>query len=265
MEKQLVSVDLRSDFGFFKKPEINAGVSFTYNFVHKPALLGVFGAIAGLGGFYDHYIFKKTKRPQYYEEFKKLKISIAPLGVNEVNRKHFITYTNTVGYANDDGNLILKEQTLVKPNFRIYIMSDKASESERILLNNLKNVEAVYIPYMGKNEYPAYWTNYTEYDIANHIEPPKDNYRIVSLFIKPPESTIKEAVKKQSFSFLNLKAAQNSETRVYFERLPLEYNEQSNNYVLREFVYSTMMFSDKFDPGGLIRVSAIGEEYIQLF
>ena len=35
---------------FFKKPEVNTYVYFTYGNIHKVALLGIFGAILGYGG-----------------------------------------------------------------------------------------------------------------------------------------------------------------------------------------------------------------------
>ena len=35
---------------FFKKPEVNSYVYFTYGNIHKIALLGIFGAILGYGG-----------------------------------------------------------------------------------------------------------------------------------------------------------------------------------------------------------------------
>ena len=36
---------------FFKKPEVNSYVYFTYGNIHKVALLGIFGAILGYGGY----------------------------------------------------------------------------------------------------------------------------------------------------------------------------------------------------------------------
>lgn len=52
---KLVSFDLKADFGFFKKPDIN-DIYLTYNMLHKPALLGILGAIVGLQGFQENSI-----------------------------------------------------------------------------------------------------------------------------------------------------------------------------------------------------------------
>ena len=43
--QRLISFDIQADFGFFKKPDYNDGVLLTYNMLHKPALLGILGAI----------------------------------------------------------------------------------------------------------------------------------------------------------------------------------------------------------------------------
>ena len=45
---KLISFDLCADMGFLKKPDINEKIYLTYNMLHKPALLGILGAIIGL-------------------------------------------------------------------------------------------------------------------------------------------------------------------------------------------------------------------------
>ena len=48
--QKLISFDLKAEFGFFKKPDIN-DIYLTYNMLHKPALLGILGAVIGLQGY----------------------------------------------------------------------------------------------------------------------------------------------------------------------------------------------------------------------
>ena len=60
--QRLISFDIQADFGFFKKPDYNDGVLLTYNMLHKPALLGILGAIIGLRGYR-----KKGEWPEYYQ------------------------------------------------------------------------------------------------------------------------------------------------------------------------------------------------------
>ena len=50
---KLISVDFYADFGFLKKPDTNNPMYFSFNMLHKPALLGILGAIIGERGFYD--------------------------------------------------------------------------------------------------------------------------------------------------------------------------------------------------------------------
>jgi len=46
----LISFDVAGDFGFFRKPDTNDGIQLSYNLIHKPSVLGILGAIAGLAG-----------------------------------------------------------------------------------------------------------------------------------------------------------------------------------------------------------------------
>ena len=70
--QRLISFDIQADFGFFKKPDYNDGVLLTYNMLHKPALLGILGAIIGLRGYR-----KKGEWPEYYQRLAAL--LVAPL------------------------------------------------------------------------------------------------------------------------------------------------------------------------------------------
>ena len=47
---------------FFKKPEVNSYYYFTYGNIHKVALLGIFGAILGYGGYTQMQGFVKDKK-----------------------------------------------------------------------------------------------------------------------------------------------------------------------------------------------------------
>ena len=117
--QRLISFDIQADFGFFKKPDYNDGVLLTYNMLHKPALLGILGAIIGLRGYR-----KKGEWPEYYQRLAALPVGIEPLeGRHEKGnfQKTIVKYTNTVGYANQDGNLLVEESMLpiwVKMNIR---------------------------------------------------------------------------------------------------------------------------------------------------
>ena len=72
--QRLISFDLQADFGFFKKPDYNDGMLLTYNMLHKPALLGLLGAVIGLQGYR-----KKGELPEYYQHLEELSVGIEPL------------------------------------------------------------------------------------------------------------------------------------------------------------------------------------------
>ena len=75
---------------FFKKPDVNSILYYSYGNIHKVALLGLFGAILGYDGynkmkFHNQNIKnKKNKKeegiiyPEFYDKLKDIKISISP-------------------------------------------------------------------------------------------------------------------------------------------------------------------------------------------
>lgn len=165
-----LSFEISGKSAIFKKPEVNSYTYFTYNNIHKPALLGILGAIIGLGGynkFYDENIEnKKNKKPlndgfpEYYEKLKDLKISIIPKNGKEPNTGYFTkkiqTFNNSVGYASKElgGNLVVREQWLENPKWQILILDNNTKIYEKIK-EYLLGKKAVFIPYLGKNDHPA--------------------------------------------------------------------------------------------------------------
>ena len=153
--QRLISFDIQADFGFFKKPDYNDGVLLTYNMLHKPALLGILGAIIGLRGYR-----KKGEWPEYYQRLAALPVGIEPLeGRHEKGnfQKTIVKYTNTVGYANQDGNLLVEESMLIRPAYRCYLLLSEEHPDHRKLYEYIREGWAEYIPYLGKNEYPAWF------------------------------------------------------------------------------------------------------------
>ena len=170
-----ISFELSGKTAFFKKPDVNVYSYFTYNNIHKPVLLGLLGAILGLGG--HNQLFEKNKKikeynknsekndkqkhedgfPEYYEKLKDLKISIVPMTKSGYFSKKIQVFNNSVGYANKDGNLIVREQWLENPRWQILLLDDNSIEKELFekLEDYLLNSKTEYIPYLGKNDHPA--------------------------------------------------------------------------------------------------------------
>lgn len=159
---------------FFKKPDVNTYYYFTYTSIHKVALLGMFGAILGLGGYNERNNNKEIKKikedfkyPEFYEKLKELKVAIVPTNNIDLQKgqgyitfdgyvnKKVQTFNNSIGYASYEtgGNLIVKEQWLENPVWEIYFKID--SEISEELAKRLINYNFTYMPYLGKNDHYA--------------------------------------------------------------------------------------------------------------
>ncbi|MFQ7001716.1 MAG: type I-B CRISPR-associated protein Cas5b [Clostridium sp.] len=171
--------ELSGKTAFFKKPDMNSYLYFTYGNIHKVALLGIFGAILGYGGYNqmkDGEVF-----PEFYEKLKDVKISIEPKNKKGFINKKVQVFNNSVGYASEElgGNLIVKEQWLENPCWNIYLLID--SEESKKIANSILENKVVYIPYLGKNDHLA---NISDVRLFNNIEEAKDFSKIDSLFLK---------------------------------------------------------------------------------
>lgn len=255
--QKLISFDLKAEMGFFKKPDINSGIYLTYNMLHKPALLGILGAIVGLQGYQE-----SGKFPDYYNKLQHLKVGVCPLESDKGNfTKHIVAYNNGTGFASNEsgGNLIITEQILIKPSYRCYLLLNIENDIEKTLFERISKYEAEYLPYMGKNDFSAWWDNVQEYDFAKFIA--KSDYKIVSIFAKT-EAASNYIVRSMPMFSKEAKLP----VFVYFERLPIGFDEQLKQYNYADFVYSNATFSKDMDmnaAGGFYTLN--NTEIIQLF
>ena len=237
--QKIISFDLMAEMGFFKKPDINDGIYLTYNMLHKPALLGILGAIAGLRGYQ-----KNGEFPEYYTKLKHLKVGIQPLDSDKGNyTKEIVSYNNGTGFASNEagGNLIVTEQILLKPSYRCFLLLDLSNDIERCLFCNLSKQEAVFLPYMGKNDFSAWWVNFKEYDNAREFAFDR-NYKITSVFAKTDAVS---GFVARSMSMFSSEAKEIS--FLYFERLPVCFDEKLCQYDYADFVYSNASFKKEMN------------------
>lgn len=146
---------LKGKTACFRRAEFNSYGYFTYNNIHKPALLGMLGAIVGYGGYAQQR--DEDMYPEYYARLKDLKVSIVPISDNDgVFPKKMQAFNNSVGYASKEegGNLIVREQWLEDPCWDIYIIDD-GSEGYRAVEEHILSSKAEFIPYLGKNDHIA--------------------------------------------------------------------------------------------------------------
>lgn len=240
--------------GFFKKPDINSDIYLTYNMLHKPALLGILGAISGLNGYEKNGVW-----PEYYLKLRGVPVGIQPLNHDKGNyTKAALLYNNSVGYASQEegGNLMIKEQLLIAPSYRCYVLLNPEVAEQSTLIERLINQEADYIPYLGKNEFAAWWDNVTEHKFSTDKDI-KNAFKINTLFIR--NQTISLQKSTGMFNFTNMSA----NDFMYFERLPMGFNESLRQYELAEFVYTTFSLKPDTQINNLYFLKELNH-YVQL-
>jgi len=150
-EGELFSFILSSDFSSFRKFDTAGEYYLTYYLIPRPTVLGIIGSIIG-------FEKSKEKKLSWWEELKDTKIAIEPLNINPI--KEMITYNNHTGaasYDKKDGKiigrtLVIKEQILTNPKYKIYV---ELNEKTRKAFDLLSNNTTLFTPYLGKNEFRA--------------------------------------------------------------------------------------------------------------
>ena len=229
-----VKFTLSGKTAFFKKPEVNSYINFTYGHVHKMSLLGIFGAILGYDGYGQKQWKSKEKCkekkeklveefPEFYERLKDVKVSIVPQNDKGYISKKVQMFNNSVGYASKEqgGNLIVKEQWLEEPKWDIYVLVTNEETEE--LAKQLCEQKCVYMPYLGKNDHPADIKKTRLIDIQ---ESQNEVVVLASLFPKASGEISDE-----------MEPNAHSEFR-YEEKLPVGLDAMTNFYLYDTFVYT---------------------------
>ena len=213
---EVLKFNLSGNTAFFKKPDVNTFLYFTYGSIHKMAVLGIIGAIMGMNGYNQQ---KQSKFPEFYEKLKDLKISIVPKNEKGYTSKKVQVFNNSVGYASKEqgGNLIIKEQWLEDPNWDIYVIIDD-NEISRELKRRLEESDFEFIPYLGKNDHFADISDLKCFNIEK-IEKIKE---IESYFPKKILKNIKSSSKRKYWKVEEI--------------LPVGIEEVANQYI-----YETML------------------------
>ncbi len=213
---------------FFKKPDVNSYLYFTYGNIHRVALLGMFGAILGYGGYnqqrynMDNVEGYNEDYPEFYSKLHNIKIAIEPLNEKGYTPKKVQVFNNSVGYASQEkgGNLIVKEQWLENPKWNIYVLLD-CDEANKIS-DYIINSKTVYQPYLGKNDHYA---NISSYEIVDAKQAEKVE-KVDSLC---PTRLVEVEIDSED-----------DEQFKYTEKLPAALEKMSNMYKLEGFIYSNM-------------------------
>lgn len=239
---EVIKFTLKGKTAFFKKPDVNTYLYFTYGTIHKVALLGIFGAILGYRGYNQMSFSSDYKKdfgkiikangyiedsyPEFYSRLKDLKVSIVRNYIN-LSKKVQI-FNNSVGYASKElgGNLIVKEQWLENPSWDIYVAID--SEEAKALAKYLRERNFVYIPYLGKNDHLA---DICDVELIENIEEISNPDIVHSLFIKDHFEL------EDSEDIFDLYDEEEKEPIYkYEEKLPIALEETNNKYEFKTFI-----------------------------
>lgn len=245
---KILKFTLSGKTAFFKKPDVNTYLYFTYGNIHKVALLGMFGAILGYGGYNQMKKMNISKNgnkkddessvfPEFYEKLKDTKIAIVPNNEKGFISKKVQTFNNSVGYASKEqgGNLIVKEQWLENPSWDIYVLIN-SEESEKVA-EYIVNRKAIYEPYLGKNDHYANITNIEMIENSEVVELNKLN-EINSLFPKKLfEVNLEDEEEDELSDDVYIEAFK------YEEQLPIDLDKETNMYILEGFLYTNMKVS----------------------
>ncbi len=232
---EILKFKLSGRTAFFKKPDVNQMVFFTYGNIHKPALLGIIGATLGISGYSQQ---GDNEYPKYYQELKDLKIAIVPNKEGTLDRT-IQTYNNSTGFWNKSAckkggaNLIVKEQWLINPSWDIYIDLNHPKGEE--ITNVFLNQPFVFNVYLGNNSHPA---DILDIELLDGLET-KEYKQINSLFkeevarISPyqPDGIFDDLIIINPFK-VN-------------ENLPIGLTNKSNYYIYEKMTYTNMALDPK--------------------
>ena len=232
--------NLKGKTAFFKKPDVNIRF-FTYGHIHKIALIGIFGNIMKLGGYNQQ---GDQSYPEFYEKLKDIKVAIVPHRPSF--SKKFQVFNNTVGYASEEGVLIVEEQWLENVSWDIYLIIRGELEEEiayRILNSRMKG-----LPYIGKNDH--YADIISPKIIEVHINDQAD--KIDSLFLEKDFKLIKED---------NWLTDNSVGTYLYQETLPIGMEEVANQYIYERF----MLTNNKVTPRKAVKIYNYNKKDLYFF
>ena len=229
---------LSGNGAFFKDNVINT-VYLTYGNIHRVALLGMFGAILGYGGYskQNDMLKKKNKKmpdyPEFYEKLKDIKISIVSNGKNGYFNKKLQTFNNSVGYASKEegGNLIVKQFWLENPSWDIYILLD-CDEAKKIA-DYIQNRKAIYLPYLGSNDHLA---NITDVEIINIEKKTSSDNETIEILSMVKASDISDKKKNAFIIDDNMK----KDIHKYSEYLPVALSKDLNQHEKEKMTITNM-------------------------
>lgn len=208
--------------GFFKQPDVNTYLYYTYGQIHRIAILGLLGAIVGYKGYNEK---DRGKYPEFYKKLKDLKISVVSEGNNGVFDRKLQVFNNSTAFASNHqgGNLVIRQVWLENPSWLIYILLD--SDQSEMIKEYILNKKTIFTPYLGTNDHMA---NISDCEIVD-IE--KSNAKIINSF----------------FWDEDFKLRLKSKIYKYEENLPFFLEEDTERYIRKKTLASNGEVRKKSD------------------
>ena len=226
---EILKFTLSGRTAFFKIPEVNSYVYFSYGHIHKVSLLGLLGAVMG----YEGYNSQGEKEfPEFYEKLKDIKISIMPKNTNGSFSKKIQIFNNSLGYASNEegGNLIVKEQWLEDVEWDIFIKMED-TDIHKELKERMENYKFEYTIYLGKNDHLATINNVEVLQGESFLE---DESEINSLFLRKDI----EGFLEEEFNILGSEEDEIKYDYKYEEKLPISLDSISNQYKVESLIFT---------------------------
>ncbi len=214
--------------GFFKQPDVNTYLYYTYGQIHRVALLGLLGAILGYKGYNEK---DREKYPEFYKKLKDLKISIVSEGNDGIFDKKLQIFNNSTAFASNEegGNLIVKQVWLENPSWLIYILLE--NDQSEMIKEYILDKKTIFTPYLGTNDHMANISDCKIVDIGKG-----DENIIDSLFLA------------EDFK-LRLK----SKIYKYEENLPFFLEEDTERYIRKKTLASNGEVRKKSDKNVIFK------------
>lgn len=214
--------------GFFKQPDVNTYLYYTYGQIHRIAILGLLGAIVGYKGYNEK---DRGKYPEFYKKLKDLKISVVSEGNNGVFDRKLQVFNNSTAFASNHqgGNLVIRQVWLENPSWLIYVFLD--NDQSELIKEYILNKKTIFTPYLGTNDHMA---NISDCEIVD-IE--KSNAKIInSLFW---DEDFKLRLKSKMYK--------------YEENLPFFLEEDTERYIRKKTLASNGEVRKKSDKNVIFK------------
>ncbi|HML32872.1 MULTISPECIES: type I-B CRISPR-associated protein Cas5b [Sporomusa] len=232
MNIQAVKFRLSGEAACFRKPDVNEQVYFTYNNIHRVALLGLLGAILGLRGYRNNRLFEEEQPgfPEFYEKLAGIRLALIPEAERGYFTKKVQYFNNSVGYASKElgGNLQVFEQWLEKPAWTVYLTRGTvAPVLWDKLIAYLTGQKCVYIPYLGKNDFPAVIEQATVCELAAPVS--RGPLFINSLFPGALEDID------------DTETQEDQQAYIFSERAPVALQPKHNFYIFQQILFTNYL------------------------